>query len=260
MMLNDYLNNHQVKFEDIYGTRDPHILSYGAGVEITDAYLFASAIEPFTLYDTLSKGAVYYSISDTSSEMGNIVPETMWYVNDKFAKVLIFQKQFHMPEDYTQIYFTKTLAHQWTKEKQYDQIFKRVGQLTNLQKDWDSYDGNAISEDCIARAIDILKELVELRSRFSRSLPVPFVAPLSSGGIQIEWEEKERYLELSLMPGSSEIEYFASDRTSAGDLSLEGSMKSVKNLEDLLLWFMNGEAEDLGSLDFEYFRDELMAA
>ena len=52
--------------------------------------------------------------------------------------------------------------------------------------------------------------------------------------------------------------YFASDRTNAGELSLEGSMESIRNLEGFLLWFTMGEAGDLGRLTFENSYEELI--
>jgi len=256
MIINDYQNNWPT--QDPYGLFDFYVLDYGTGVKDKD--LVASAIEPFKLYDTLTKGTVYCATSGTSSEVSVIVPETTWFVNDKSSKVLIFPKKLQTQDDYTWISFSETHPPRWTIEEKYDLAFDRVGQLIKLKKDWDSYGGSAIDEDCIGRAIDILKELIDLRDRRNISLRVPFIAPLSSGGIQMEWEEGERYLELLLTPGSLDVGYFASDRTGVGELSLEGSMKSIRNIEDLILWFMNGEARDLGSINFEASYDELMAA
>ena len=77
------------------------------------------------------------------------------------------------------------------------------------------------------------------------------MAPLSSGGLQIEWEEGDRYLQIDLLSETSGIEYFAIDKTNAGDLSLEGAMKSLNDLKGLLIWFTWGETEDLAGLNFE---------
>jgi len=259
MTSNNYLDTCQVVFQQPYGIQqDWCILDYGLGAKTPDEYLVASATEPLELYDILSKGTVDFTISDTSSGANVAMPDTLWFVNDKSEKKLIYQKQLHLIDDLTWIAFRKGFPPQWTIEEQYDQIFNKIGQLINLPKDWDSYGGNVINEDCIGHAVEILKHLIELRDRTGISLPVPFVAPLSSGGIQIEWEERERYLELSLVPDASNIEYFASDITSVGELSLEGSIKSIRNLEGLLLWFIRGEAEDLGRVNFESFYDELI--
>ena len=259
MTPNIYSDTQQVVFQQPYGIHpDWHILNYGFGVETTEECLVASATEPFKLFDNLTKGTVYLAISDTSSCASVATPETPWFVNSKSAKTLVYQRQLHLPDDLTWISHREAFPPQWTIEEQYDQVFSRVGQLINLPKDWDSYGGNVIEENCIGRAIEILYYLLELRDRAGISIPVPFVAPLSSGGIQIEWEEMERYLQLSLLPGSYEVEYFASDRTNAGELSLEGSMESIKNLEGFLLWFIRGEAGDLGRLTFENSYEELI--
>ncbi len=257
MTSSNYLDTHQVEFQQRYGIQHNWcILNYGLGVKTAEEYLVTSAIKPFELYDILSKGTVYSTISDTSSGASVAMPETPWFVNDKSGKKLIYQKHLHLTDDLTWISPREAFPPQWTIEERYDQIFNRVGQLITLPKNWDSYGGNVINEDCVGRAVEILKHLIDLRDRTGISLPVPFVAPLSSGGIQIEWEEGERYLELTLVPEASDIEYFAGDRTSVGELSLEGSMKSVKNFEELLFWFIRGEAEDLGRLTFESFYDE----
>jgi len=259
MIPNSYVDTGHVEFQQPYGIQeDLCIINYGLGVETAKEYLVSSAIEPFKLYDTLTKGTVYLTISDTSSGTSVVIPEIPWFINDKSAKILIYQRQLHLSDDLTWISSRKTIPPKWTIKEQYAQIFNRVGQLFNLSKDWDSYGGNVIEEHCIDRAVEILKYLMELHDRTGISVPAPFVSPLSSGGIQIEWEEKERYLELSLLPESSEIEYFASDRTNAGELYLEGLMKSIMNLDELLLWFIKGEAEDLGYLNFESFYYELI--
>ena len=86
---------------------------------------------------------------------------------------------------------------------------------------------------------------------FSDYLSAPFVAPLSSGGIQIEWEEGERYLEVSITPDPLSVDYFATDKTKEGQLTLEGSLRSRSALKKLLNWFVIGTAEDLAQLDFE---------
>jgi hypothetical protein len=257
MFGNEYIESYQIGLQQGHGVhQDWGILRYDFGFRFPEEEVFSSAIKPFELHNSLSKGTVYFVISDTSSGTSDVQPETAWFADDKLEKVLIYRKHFHTTDDLTWISPKETFPPQWTIREKYDQLFNRVGQLIALPKNWDSYGGNAINEDCVGRAIKILKHLVEVRDRTSISLPVPFVAPLSSGGIQIEWEKDERYLELSLVPQDSDIEYFASDKTCAGELTLEGSLKSVKNFEELFFWFIKGEAEDLGRLNFESFFDE----
>jgi|LGOV01.1.fsa_nt_gb hypothetical protein len=259
MIPNSSVDTGHVESQNPYGIKQNlYILKYSPGVETAKESLVSSAIEPFNLYDTLAKETTYFTIPDTPSDTSVVIPEMPWFINDKSAKTLIYQKQLHPSDDLTWISSRKAVSPKWTikEQEQYDQIFNRVVQLFDLPEDWDSYGGNVIEKHCIDRAVKILKYLIELRDRTGISAPVPFVSPLSSGGIQIEWEEKERYLELSFLPESSEIEYFVSDRTNAGELSLEGLMKSIKNLDELLLWFIRGKAEDLGLLNFENFYSE----
>ena len=91
----------------------------------------------------------------------------------------------------------------------------------------------------------IIEQLIDLKSSKNFEVPTPFVAPLSTGGVQMEWEHGDRYLEISINPNPLIVEYFATDRPKGGQLSLEGSLRSLSFLNGLIFWFVNGTAEDL---------------
>lgn len=235
------------------------VLNYGAGSDVPEESFVATATDPFKLIGPTTTGFVCVSAPDISSGTNLLVLETPWFINDKSSKILVYQKGALLPEDLKWINCSETPQLQWANEERYDQVFQRIGQFAKLPNDWDSYGGIVIDERCIDRALEILKYLILLNDRFNFEVPPPFVAPLSTGGIQIEWEEGDRYLEIGLVPQFLEIEYFASDRIPAGGLSLEGSIKSVSSLKDLLVWFVTGAAEDLSYLRFENIYENLTA-
>jgi hypothetical protein len=255
MTIDGLIDTDYAKSQYPYGNKPNFgFLKYGLGVETEKESLFSSATAPFSLHDILKEKTFYFIVPDSYGDTSAISPMIPWVINNESSKTLIYQEQLHPSDDLAWIPSEK--AVQTKMDIQYYQVFNRVVQLFELSEDWDSYGGKVIERRCIDSAVKFLKYLIELQDRIGISVPVPFVSPLSSGGIQIEWEEKERYLELNFLPESPEIEYFVSDRTNAGELSLEGLMKSIKNFDELLLWFIRGKAEDLGSLVFENFYSE----
>lgn len=237
--------------------RDWRVLDYGAGSDFPEESFVASATDPFKLIAPATKGFVYASALDTSSSTNLPLLETPWFINDKPSRVLVYQKGEIFPEDLKWVNCSDTPQLQWATEERYEHVFQKIGQFAKLPNNWDSYGGNIIDGRCIDRALEILKDVILLKDRFNFEVPTPFVAPLSTGGIQLEWEKADRYLEIGLVPQLLEIEYFASDRTAAGDLHLEGSINSVSSLKDLLVWFVTGTAEGLGYLRFENVYENL---
>ena len=83
-------------------------------------------------------------------------------------------------------------------------ITDRLKKFANLKTGWDSYDAKSIQWKTIIRAIQFFsKVLYEIENK---NIPVPFVAPLSDGGIQFEW--KTCYKELILLIPEKEEEPF----------------------------------------------------
>lgn len=234
------------------------VLKYSTEPSITSEEEFSSSPKPYRYYNPLTAGSVYLTTSVRSSSTNVVVPSSSWFVNAASSKTLVFAKPM-LPEDLTWIPFTKEQQPQYGMNEQYEQVLRTIGRLVNLPDNWDSYGGKPINEHCINNTLEILQYLLKLRDINGIEVPAPFVAPLSSGGLQIEWEEGDRYLQIGLLSETSEIEYLAIDKTNAGDLSLEGSMKSLNNLRGLLIWFIWGKTEDLAGLNFEDFNAELAA-
>lgn len=69
---------------------------------------------------------------------------------------------------------------------------KRIGLFANLKAGWDGEDGIPISSKAIQTAENLITQL----------RCVPEVFPLSDGGIQLEWEYGDNYLEIEIHDSS----------------------------------------------------------
>ena len=258
MIANGYVDSNHSRVLDTEKFHEHiKVLNYSTGPSITPDEA-TSSTELYNYYNPLAAKTVYLTVSGTSSSTNVVVPSHPWYVYSPTAKTLVYPNLMPLA-DLTRVAFSEEEQQTYGIDEQYDQVFRTIGQLVTLPENWDSYGGKPIKEHCIRNAFEILQYILELRDNNDIEVPTPFVAPISSGGIQIEWEVGDRYLQIDLVPESSEIEYFAIDRTFAGDLSLEGPLISMNNLRELLIWFSWGKTEDLGDLYFGDFDTELAA-
>lgn len=83
---------------------------------------------------------------------------------------------------------------EWTW--QVEPIKKVLGALL-LPENWDSYGGHAPRREAAATAIEIIASIVQ------EDPPRPRVVPLGTGGIQLEWENGQRELEVECAPDGS---------------------------------------------------------
>lgn len=79
-----------------------------------------------------------------------------------------------------------------------------VRRLGDMADGWDGYGGPAIA----VKATMAMKYLLSLVS-LQRVLP-PHIAPVSGGGLQLEWDYRNRSLELEIRP-SGNLEYLVTD-------------------------------------------------
>jgi len=70
-----------------------------------------------------------------------------------------------------------------------EQSFKRLEELKNLQEDWDSYGGQKISSKSIEVAEQIISET---------NIEPEFIAPISYGGVQLEYRMFYSELEIEI--------------------------------------------------------------
>jgi hypothetical protein len=229
---------------------EPSLSSASAGF-LEERTLVSSGATPFEFKDSYSKGSICFVTSGTSSFTNVEIPESPWFITDRINRIIVFPKRVRLPKEMTWAYREYVELPQTNIARQFNPVFQRIGKLARLPENWDSYGARPVCKNSISRGVILLKELIELRSTIGFEIPVPFVAPLSSGGIQIEWEKGEKYLELSITSDPPTVEYFAADKVKEGQLTLEGSLRSASGLKELISWFVNGSAEDLAHFTFE---------
>lgn len=204
----------------------------------------SSATDPLHLIDNISKGNISTKGLKTSSSLEVTLPESAWFV-DSNRQIIAFTKAIS-PHEMTGVISSwrrKHLPPQWIINEGFGDVFKRIGHFVKLEHNWDSYDSPTIEKECISRGISILKKLLQWREEIGLKIPAPFVAPLSNGGIQFEWEKGKRYFEISVVPKSPTINYLAMDEAPDGELILEGSLKSQDDLKYFLYYFIERSSE-----------------
>ncbi len=75
-------------------------------------------------------------------------------------------------------------------------LIPRLTRLTQLGSNWDTYGAPPISRGAVAFAA----ELVGILADQVADLGVPNVAPMSSGGVELEWSAGELYASLEINP------------------------------------------------------------
>ncbi|MBU4268648.1 MAG: hypothetical protein KJ808_07350 [Acidobacteria bacterium] len=121
-------------------------------------------------------------------------------------------------------------------------IYSRLKMFATLQKGWDSYSAVPIKWSTIAKGIDFISRI--LYSRFLKKLsyiPIPFIAPLSDGGIQFEWNSCYKELIITIPEDDAcPIEYLQIEKTSLSETKKEGN---TFNFEDAIFlingWFLD---------------------
>ena len=261
MDLENNTNYCTVDFPDSWmGTDEKKIItvSYGnisklieSDFEQQGTPLVSSLTTPYELITLSSGSTLYPRESSTTSSISLGIPETNWFLNDKVKKTILFPSHEWQSWAITEACTHETEITKIRSISQFLQASQKIGRYSNYPENWDSYGGKAIDKDCIIMSSKIIKQLIALKRSISFEIPSPFIAPLSTGGIQMEWEDGERYLEISINQNPLIVDYFATDHAKGGQLSLEGTLPSLSFINELISWFVNGTAEDLSFISPE---------
>ena len=109
----------------------------------------------------------------------------------------------------------------------------RIEYLSKLEPDWDGYGAKAISEDAIAQCQQILAETAQVPRHRLLQL---FIAPLSNGGLELEWDSPSgNELMTVIPPDEGPLEYLSTILDSTGEkVEKDGTIPGDATLSALL--------------------------
>lgn len=81
-----------------------------------------------------------------------------------------------------------------TISEEQEKLFDELAELRDLEVNWDTYGSARISR----AALNVAGEVVRVLTR--KVAAAAFIAPISGGGIQFEWEKGELLFELEIRP------------------------------------------------------------
>ncbi len=120
-------------------------------------------------------------------------------------------------------------------------ITERLKKIGQLKRGWDSYGAEPIVWPTIARAIDFFSRIIiQLDKEKRNNSPVPFIAPLSDGGIQFEWRTFYKELTLIIPKGKeSAITYLKVEKSIFGETEEEGDAVVDEAIELATAWLLS---------------------
>ncbi len=113
----------------------------------------------------------------------------------------------------------------WLKDSQ-----NELHKLRELPEDWDSYGSPRIKDKAVKTTADLLTDTAK------NGMSKPYIFPVSGGGLQLEWQQSNKELEIEILP-NGKIEYLK--------VSERGEMEEGEILEldiwRLVKWFKDSE-------------------
>jgi hypothetical protein len=94
-----------------------------------------------------------------------------------------------------------------------EQDLARIASLRKLPDNWDTYGGVPVTDQTAARASEILRWLATVARQpdYTRVRPHG-IAPLASGGLQLEWRGKRGELTIEIYPDGRRGSYTVESR------------------------------------------------
>lgn len=105
--------------------------------------------------------------------------------------------------------------------------------IQKLEPNWDFDNGIKPTTTVIARGYNLLSYLNEYLNNCDQSLSEPFIAPLSDGRIQFEWEFENNEFEV-VIDDNGDMEYLLS-KADNDEYFIDGKIRSIIELGDILL-------------------------
>jgi hypothetical protein len=110
-----------------------------------------------------------------------------------------------------------------------------VCQIAEIPNNWDG-EGSPQPDPGVTEAARLL--LRRLRGSRLGAIPVPFVCPISGGGIQFEWNSPKKHLEIEFLDTST-IAFLKEELTPQGESTETGEypLGDAESTRQLLYWF-----------------------
>lgn len=112
-------------------------------------------------------------------------------------------------------------------------LMHRLDSFANLSENWDSYGGQPSSDQARAHTTELLLEIDDLTEG---RLEDPFIAPMSDGGIELEWNlSSGAELMLDVSPSSTDVAYLLDELAPSGEIvESEGVIPKDATLGELI--------------------------
>jgi len=114
----------------------------------------------------------------------------------------------------------------------------KIGQLSKLSANWDSYGGQAIAFAVCEKAAKYLYAAYKELAGESGSDAMPFIAPANDGSIVFEWNSDKAELIVVFRPNAQlEVEYLTVEKNDGRENEKEGLFNSAAAFVQAVKWF-----------------------
>jgi hypothetical protein len=113
-------------------------------------------------------------------------------------------------------------------------VLDHLIEFARLAPDWDSYGAEPISSHAIGLASRLLLDIDRQIIALAGAYPPPFAAPLSDGGVQLEWKNKHARIGVQVAPDGT-LGYLLVEEEKANRRSQEGHAVSWSDVEHLVI-------------------------
>jgi hypothetical protein len=111
---------------------------------------------------------------------------------------------------------------------------RKLAELSKLPENWNSYGSPPVQQGALELAANLIPELVKL------DMPEPEIFPVSGGGIQLEWKNSERELEIEVRSNKT-IEFLLVEDDGEMYESHLPQNNTPFEITTLIQWFKTGK-------------------
>ncbi len=130
--------------------------------------------------------------------MNQVIKQKFQSSNNELILRFVLGSSISSFDDYKKIINTQTNLFAITNDGIFEDLQSKINSFDNLQKNWDSYNADTISQIAIDTAIETLNHL-HSKGLLTNGFTVN-VFPMRDGGIQFEFDGKYLCAELEISP------------------------------------------------------------